>query len=192
MTDLGKLHYFLGIEVQNLKEGLFLCQRKYAMDLINRAGMLSCKPISTPLPTRPFSTTTDNPFSDPTLYHSIVGGLQYLTFTRPDLSYSVNLVYQFMHQPLEFHWQMVKRILRYLNHTTSDGLPIFRSSMNHLVAYSDADWAGCPDTRRSTTGYCVFLGTTLISWCAKKQQTVSRSSAESEYHALAATVVKIC
>ena len=103
MTDLGKLHYFLGIEVQNLKEGLFLCQRKYAMDLINRACMLSCKPISTPLPTRPFSTTTDKPFSDPMLYRSIVGGLQYLTFTRPDLSYSVNLVCQFMHQPSEFH-----------------------------------------------------------------------------------------
>ena len=99
MTNLGSLHYFLGIQVQPLHNGLFLSQHKYATDLLSRAGMDSCKIISTPLPSRPFSITSTSPFSDPTLYRSIVGGLQYLTFTRPDLSYAVNLVCQFMHNP---------------------------------------------------------------------------------------------
>ena len=125
--------------------------------------MSSCKPIITPLPFRPLLNSSETMFSDPTMYRSIVGGLQYLTFTRPDLSFSVNLVCQFMHNPTTFHWQLVKRILRYVKSTMAYGIPIYKSSLNNIVAYGNADWAGCPDTRRSTTGYCVFLGNTLIS-----------------------------
>ncbi|XP_035551021.1 uncharacterized mitochondrial protein AtMg00810-like [Juglans regia] len=107
----------------------------------------------------------DNPnFEDVTLYHSIVGGLQYLSVTRPDISYSVNKVCQFMHSPKAPHWSVVKRILRYLKATINDGLFFASNSSLTLQAYLDADWGGCPDDRRSTRGFCIYLGQHLISW----------------------------
>jgi hypothetical protein len=128
---------------------------------------------------------------DPSLYRSTVGSLQYLSLTRPDLSFVVNRVCQFMHRPLKPHWQAIKRILRYLQHTVSHGLLLHRSSSNDLQAYSDADWAGCPDDRHSTGAYCVFLGSNLVSWSSRKQPTVSRSSTEAEYKAVANTTAEL-
>jgi hypothetical protein len=122
--------------------------------------------------------------ADPTLYRSLVGALQYLTFTRPDITYVVQQVCLDMHDPREPHLSVVKRILRYLQGTPDLGLFIDRaSSPTTLTVYTDADWAGCPDTRRSTSGFAAFLGTSLISWSSKRQQTVSSSSAETEYRA---------
>lgn len=130
--------------------------------------------------------------ANPSLYRSLTGALQYLTITRPDLAYSVQQACLFMHDPREPHLAHVKRILRYLKGTADLGLHITPSSTHSLTAYSDADWAGCPDTRRSTSGYCIFLGDNLVSWSSKRQVTVSRSSAEAEYrsvaHAVAETV----
>jgi histone deacetylase 1/2 len=123
--------------------------------------------------------------ADATEYRSIVGGLQYLTITRPDLSYAVNRVCQYLHMPRDTHWAAVKRILRYVRLTVSYGLSIRPSSSEVISAYSDADWAGSPDDRRSTGGYAVFFGSNLIAWSARKQATVSRSSTESEYKAVA-------
>jgi histone deacetylase 1/2 len=115
----------------------------------------------------------------------MVGALQYLTLTRPDIAFAVNKVCQFLHAPTTVHWSAVKRILRYIRGTIGYGLDI-RSSKSMLVsAFSDADWAGCVDDRRSTGGFAVFLGDNLISWTARKQPTVSRSSTEAEYKALA-------
>ncbi|XP_021834130.1 uncharacterized protein LOC110773931 [Prunus avium] len=132
------------------------------------------------------SRTDGSPLADPTHYRQIVGALQYLTITRPDIAYAVQHVSQFMSSPSDTHLEAVKRILRYLKGTLGHGLSLYCSANpSLLIAYSDADWAGCPDTRRSTTGYCIFLGPNLISWSAKKQRTVSRSSAEAEYRALA-------
>lgn len=175
MKDLGHLHYFLGIEVKRSPYDLFLCQTKYAIDLLTRAHMTSCKPVSTPLPLRSITMTDDTILlSNPLEYRSLVGGLQYLTITRPDLAYATNTLCQKLQHPTVADLHRLKRVLRYVKGTT-------------LYGFSDADWAGCADTRRSTTGYCTYLGSNLLSWSAKKQPTVSRSSTEAKYQALAST-----
>lgn len=115
----------------------------------------------------------------------MVGALQYLTLTRPDLSFAVNKVCQFLHAPTIVHWSAVKRILRYVKGTSNLGLKIRQCKSMMVSSFSDADWAGCVDDRRSTGGFAVFLGDNLVSWCARKQATVSRSSTETEYKALA-------
>nr|XP_020196891.1 uncharacterized mitochondrial protein AtMg00810-like [Aegilops tauschii subsp. strangulata] len=191
LKDLGALHYFLGIEVVRRATGFFLHQQKYAYELLERAGMLNCKPASTPVDTKAkVSAVEGSPASDAPFYRSIVGALQYLTLTRPDIQYAGQQVCLHMHAPRDTHWALVKRILRYIRGTTAMGLTLTASPDTSLVAYSDADWAGCPDTRRSTSGYCVYLGPSLISWSSKRQPTVSRSSAEAEYRAVANAVVE--
>ncbi|XP_062224634.1 uncharacterized mitochondrial protein AtMg00810-like [Phragmites australis] len=120
------------------------------------------------------SDTASSPVSDPTDYQSLTGALQYLTFTRPDISQ----VCFHMHYPWEPHLAAVKRILRYLRGTLDLGLTLHHSLQQDLVVYSDADWVGCPDMRKSTSGYAVFLGDNLISWSSKRQNIVSHSSAE--------------
>ncbi|KAK9063378.1 hypothetical protein SSX86_017248 [Deinandra increscens subsp. villosa] len=154
--------------------------------------MSSCKPSATPVDTNSKLSATDGPlFSDDTLYRSLAGALQYLTFTRPDISYAVQQVCLFMHAPREAHYQFLKRILRYIQGTLDYGIRISLSTITSLTAYSDADWGGCPDSRRSTSGYCVFMGDNLISWSSKRQSTVSRSSAEAEYRGVANAVAEV-
>jgi hypothetical protein len=190
MTDLGFLHHFLNIAVTHDSHGLFLSQRQYILDLLTRAGMLDCQSSRTPVDTSSKLSSDGEPFSDAPLYRRLAGALQYLTLTRPELSYAVQQACLFMHDPRVPHYNHVKRILRYLKGTLDHGLHINNSSPTTLTAYSDADWAGCPDTRRSTSGYCVFLGNNLISWSSKRQITVSRSSAEAEYRAVAHAVAE--
>lgn len=137
------------------------------------------------------SSNDSDPFDNPHLYRSIVGALQYATITRPDLSFAVNKVSQFMHAPTTNHWSAVKRILCYLRGSLHHGITIHSSSSLSLHAYSDADWAGSLDDRRSTSRFCIYLGQNLISWSAKKQPTVSRSSTEAEYRSLAVTCAEI-
>ncbi|KAI3719151.1 hypothetical protein L6452_20045 [Arctium lappa] len=191
IKDLGQLNYFLGLEITYTANGLFLNQSKYAKDILARAQMLDAKPAPTPLAVNTSFTTSGEPFPDPSHYRSIVGALQYLTITRPDLSYAVNQVSQFLHAPTVSHYQEVKRILRYLKGTLAFGLTFSKLSHTSLLGYSDADWARCLETRRSTYGYSIFLGGNLVSWSAKKQPTVSRSSCESEYRAMANTAAEI-
>ncbi|XP_022032345.1 uncharacterized protein LOC110933430 [Helianthus annuus] len=153
--------------------------------------MSSCKPCTTPVDLSAKLSSTDGPlFSDPTLYRSLARALQYLTFTRPDISYAAQQVCLFMHEPRDSHFAFMKRIIRYIQGTLDYGIRIIKSTSHSLVAYSDADWGGCPDSRRSTSGYCVFLGHNLISWSSKRQPTVSRSSAEAEYRGLANVVAE--
>nr|AAK53852.1 Putative retroelement [Oryza sativa Japonica Group] len=128
---------------------------------------------------------------DSTRYRNLVGALQYLTLTRPDLSFSVNKVCQYLHAPTTEHWAVAKRILRYLKHTVKLGLKISKSNSLLVSAFSDADWAGCLDDRLSTGGFAVFIGPNLVSWSARKQATVSSSSTEAEYKALANATAKI-
>nr|GEZ07605.1 ribonuclease H-like domain-containing protein [Tanacetum cinerariifolium] len=130
------------------------------------------------------------PVQDHTLYYSLARGLQYLTFTRLDLSYVVQQICFYMHDPREPHLASLKRILRYVQGTLNLGLHLYASSTTSLVGYTDADWVGCPSTRRPTSGYCVFLGDNLLSWSAKRQHTLSRSSAEAEYRGVANVVVE--
>jgi histone deacetylase 1/2 len=188
VKDLGALHYFLGLEVSRSSAGLTLTQHKYSLDLLRRAGMLKCKHAITPMSaTDRLSALDGDPLSpdDATEYRSLVGGLQYLTITRPDVSYAVNRVCQYLHAPRTSHWSAVKRILRYVCLTASYGLLLQPAPSCDLSAFSDADWAGNPDDRRSTGGYAVFFGPNLIAWNARKQATVSRSSTEAEYKAVA-------
>jgi histone deacetylase 1/2 len=188
VKDLGPLHYFLGIEVSPLSTGLVLTQKKYALDLLRRAGMLECHSVLTPMTSTESLNATDGELlssEDATKYRSIVGGLQYLLHTRPDLSFAVNKVCQYLHTPRSSHWSAVKRILRYVHSTVSHGLHLRADSSRLLSAFSDADWAGSSDDRRSTGGHAIFYGPNLIAWSARKQATVSHSSTESEYKALA-------
>ncbi|KAI3507180.1 hypothetical protein L1887_22027 [Cichorium endivia] len=191
IKDLGRLNFFLGLEVSYTTTGLFLGQSKYAHDILQRANMLDAKPVSTPLAANIAFVADGDPFDDPTYYRSLVGALQYLTITRPDISYAVNQVSQFLQAPSVAHFQSVKRILRYIKGTLTFGLTFARPKAPVILGYSDADWARCLETRRSTYGYSIFLGGNLVSWSAKKQPTVSRSSCESEYRAMANTAAEI-
>nr|XP_020198472.1 uncharacterized mitochondrial protein AtMg00810-like [Aegilops tauschii subsp. strangulata] len=191
LKDLAPLHYFLGIEVVRRTDGFFLHQQKYAHELLERAGMLNYKPAPTPVDMKAKVSALEGSLaSDGAFYRSIVGALQYLTLTRPDLQYAVQHVCLHMHAPRDSRWTLVKRILRYIRGTMSLGLTLTASASTDLVAYSDADWAGCPNTRRSTSGYCVYLGPSFISWSSKRQPTVSRSRAEAEYRAVANAVAE--
>ncbi|GKD71947.1 ribonuclease H-like domain-containing protein [Tanacetum coccineum] len=191
MTDLGSFNYFLGILVTRDSSGLFLYQKKYVIDLIDKAHMDNCNPSRTPIDTESKLGSDGDLVSDPTLYRSLAGSLQYLTFTRPDISYAVLQVCLYMHDSREPYFSALKQILRYCG-TLDYGLQLFSSSTTEMVAYSDADWAGCPTTQRSIFGYCVFLGNNLLSWSSKRQPTLSPSSVEAEYHGVVNAVAKTC
>jgi histone deacetylase 1/2 len=181
LKDLGNLHYFLGIEVKRTQEGIVMSQQKYASDILVRAGMKNCKVVDTPLSTsEKLSLTDGDPLvaEDSTKYRNMVGALQYLTLTRPDICFAVNKVCQFLHAPTTVHWSVVKRILRYIQGSLTIGLKFRKSPSMVLSDFSYADLAGCVDDRRSTCGFAVFLGANLISWSARKQPTVSRSFTE--------------
>jgi hypothetical protein len=155
--------------------------------------MSDCKLCSTPVNIHAkVSSDKGALISNPTAYRSLVGALQYLTFTRPDIAHTVQQVCLCMYDPREPHLTAAKPILWYLQGTLDHGLLLRRASTSNLVVYTDADWAGCPDTRRSISGYTMFLGDNIVSWSSKRQNVVSRSSAEAEYHVVANGVVEAC
>jgi hypothetical protein len=186
MKDLGVLHHFLGMHVQPSGDGLLLSQKQYMVELLDRAGISECKPCLTPVDTNSkVAAADDAPMTDASDFCSLVGALQWLTFTRPDIAYAIQQVCLHMHDPQEPHLAVLKRILRYIRGTLALGLLLRPSTATDLVVYTDADWVGCSDTHRSTSGYAVFLGDNPISWSSKHQNTVSRSNAEAEYGAMA-------
>ncbi|XP_068655316.1 uncharacterized mitochondrial protein AtMg00810-like [Aristolochia californica] len=190
--DLGSLSYFLGLEATPTADGLFLSQLKFVRDILAWAQLLDSKPVHTPMVVSQHLSSDGQLFLDPTHYRSLVGALQYLTIKCPDIAHAVNSVSQFLHSLTADHLLVVKRILRYVKGTLHYGLSFRPSaSSGSLVAFSDADWAGCPDTRRSTSGYSIYLSDNLVSWSAKKQPTVSRFSCESQYRALALTAAEL-
>ena len=192
MKDLGSLRYFLGIEVAFSPKGYLLSQSKYTADILQRARLSDTRTVDTPLELNArYAPTDGTPLPDPTLYRTIVGSLVYLTITRPDIAHAVHIVSQFVTAPTTVHWAAVVRILRYLRGTICQSLLFPSTSSLELSAYSDADWAGDSSDRKSITGFCVFLGDSLISWKSKKQQVVSRSSTEAEYRAMASTTNEI-
>ncbi|GJS20367.1 ribonuclease H-like domain-containing protein [Tanacetum coccineum] len=175
MTDLGSLNYFLGVSAQRSKSGLFLSQSKFAEEILERAHMQHCNPCKTPVDTESKLGSDGDPVSDPTLYRSLAGALQYLTFTRPDISYAVQQICLYMHDPRDPHFTALKRILRYVRGTIDHGLQLYVSSTSQLTAYTDADWAGCPVTRRI---HCSF------------SPPPPCSSAEAEYRGVANVVAE--
>jgi hypothetical protein len=146
LKDLGPLHHFLGMHVQQSASGITLSQRQYMIE-IERSGMSDCKPCTTPVDINPKLSANGDPVSDSTEFRSLAGTLQYLTFTRPDIAYAVQQVCLHMHDPREPHLAALKRILCYVRGTLPLSLHLSPSSQMELVVYSDADWAGCPDTR---------------------------------------------
>ncbi|XP_013633179.1 PREDICTED: uncharacterized mitochondrial protein AtMg00810-like [Brassica oleracea var. oleracea] len=163
------LHYFLGIQVTRTDSGVRLSQQKYINDRLYKANMTDAKPIATPLPTTPkLKLDSASPLQDATQYRSVVGSLQYLAFTRPDISYAVGRFSQFMHKPTGDHWQAAKRVLRYLSGTRSHVIFLHKKTPLTLHAFSDADWAGDTDDYVSTNGYIIYLGQNPISWSSNK------------------------
>ncbi|XP_019241460.1 PREDICTED: uncharacterized protein LOC109221426 [Nicotiana attenuata] len=159
MKDLGQLHYFLGIELKHNSLGLLLLQRRYITSIMHCFKLEKCKPVLTPLHSKLDWNSTSSPLlEDPSIYRQM---------------------------PRQLHFQAIKRIFRYLSGTIDWGLQLYKNSPLALTVFSNSDWAGCSATRRSTTGFCIFLGSNLISWSAKKQHTIARSNTEAEYRALA-------
>ncbi|XP_015164840.1 uncharacterized mitochondrial protein AtMg00810-like [Solanum tuberosum] len=177
MKDLGTLTYFLGLEVHNVASGVFLNQHKYTQDLISLAGFQVSSSVDTPLELNvKYRCGEGDLLPDPTIFRQLVGSLNYLTITRHDISFAVQQVSQFMQAPRHLHLVAVRCIIRYLLGTSTRGLFFPSGSLIRLNAFSDSDWAGCPDTCRSVSGWCMFLGESLISWKSKRQDSVSKSS----------------
>ncbi|GJX04226.1 ribonuclease H-like domain-containing protein [Tanacetum coccineum] len=195
IKDLRTLKYFLGIEVIDIDKGICLNQRKYILDLLSEYGLLACKPAKTPLMSK-LGISNEACDNDPLLenvndYQKLMGKLIYLTNTRPDISYVVYCLSQFMHSPLTSHLKIAFKIVRYFKSCPGLGIHIAKTSGMFLNAYSAADWAKCVVTRKSVTGYCVFLNNSLVSWKSKKQNTLSKSLTEVEYKALASVTSEV-
>ncbi|XP_020680835.1 SUPPRESSOR OF GAMMA RESPONSE 1 isoform X2 [Dendrobium catenatum] len=191
MRNLGSLNQFLGIHAVKTNSGILLHQQHYAKAIVERAGMTQSKPVSTPIACKiTTSSTSQEPFSNPQLYRHIIGSLQYLTPTRPDIQFAVHQLCQHMQHPLNQHFDALKRLLRFINGTTNTGIQ-FHSQDLTLRGYVDADWASNSLDRKSISGHCHFMGNSLISWQVKKQNTIARSSTEAEYRALAFATAEI-
>ncbi|CAA7021876.1 unnamed protein product [Microthlaspi erraticum] len=182
IKDLKDSHYFLGIDARRTPSGLHLNQRKYILDFLARTNMLSAKPVTTPMAVyRKLSLHSGTRLSDPSEYRAIVESLQYMSFTRLDLSYAVSKLSQFMYAPTTEHWLAVKRLLWYLAGTPNHGIFLKKGNNSTLHVYSDADWGGDIDNYGSTNGYIVYLESHRLSWSTKKVQGIAWSSTEAEY-----------
>jgi hypothetical protein len=188
MTDLGKMRYFLGMEVNQSNEGIFMHQCEYATEILSRFGMENCNKVCSPIvPGCRLTKNESGKAADASDYKQMVGCLMYLLASRPDLAYSMCLVARYMDRPTEIHVAAVKRIMRYLKGTLNYGM-LYKANDSEnlcLIGWSDSDYAGDLDDRKSTTGYLYMLGSGAISWSSKKQPIVTLSTTEAEFIAAA-------
>jgi hypothetical protein len=186
MSDLGKMRYFLGVEVLQCTEGVYISQKKFAAELLEKFGMEASNPVHNPIvPGVKLGKDEDGVKVDATVYKQMVGSLMYLTVTRPDLMFVVCLASRFMANPTELHFQVVKRVLRYIRGTVELGIFYKRRGDRMLLAYTDSDYAGDVCDRKSTSGYVFSLSGGAVSWTSKKQPIVTLSTTEAEYVAAA-------
>ena len=182
--DLGMLRYFLSVEVMRSKHEIFLSQRKYVLDLLSETKKLGAKPCSSPMAPGVHLTREGELFEDPERYRRLVGKLNYLTVTRLDIAYSVSVVSHYMSSLTVDNWAAVEHILCYLKGALGRRILYSNHGHNRVECFTDADWTWSKEDRRSTSGYCVFVGGNIVSWKSKKQGVVSLSSIESEYRAM--------
>lgn len=185
MKDLGEMYYYVGLEVWRNNGRTIITQSKYTNEVLKRFHMNECKSVSTPLKQNIKLRSDDGTKEvNGTMYRQLVGSLNYLTTTRPDIAYAVSILSQFLTKPHESHWIATKRVLRYLNRTINFGIEYTNACSVELTGHSNSDWARNPYDMKSTTGYIFDIGSRAISWSSKKQSTVSLSSTEAEYKAL--------
>ncbi|KAK9756213.1 hypothetical protein RND81_01G081400 [Saponaria officinalis] len=189
MTDLGLMNFFLGLEVKQTREGIYITQRKYVEAILKRFKMDKCKVMSTPLVINEKLSKEDGAEkADPSTYRGIVGCLLYLTASRPDLMFSSSLLSRFIQSPSQLHHSAAKRVLRYLKGTKELCIWYKPTKTSELVGYSDSDWGRLIDDMKSTSGYAFTLGSGIFSWQSQKQDNVAQSTAEAEYIAACAAV----
>jgi Reverse transcriptase (RNA-dependent DNA polymerase) len=189
MTDLGLMSYFLGLEVGQENSKIFVSQEAYTKEILKKFKMDECNSVNTPVESgTKLSRYSEGKAVDATLYRSLVGSLHYLTYTRPDIAYGVGLVSRYMEEPKMTHWKAIKRILRYVKGTLSHSLFYSHTNQFDLVGYSDSDWSGDLDDRKSTSGFVFFIGSTAFTWLSKKQPIVTLSTCEAEYVAASSYV----
>ncbi|XP_021980809.1 uncharacterized mitochondrial protein AtMg00810-like [Helianthus annuus] len=170
-------------------------KRKYCLELLNEFGYLGCKPVGTPIEQSHLVTNKTSEehklLENVNGFQKLIGKLIYLSLTRPDISYAVQFLSQFMHKPCQSHLDIALKLLRYLKQSPGSGVMFRKTDGFVLIGYVDSDWAKCTMTRKSVTGFGVFLGNTLISWKSKKQNVVSRSTAEAEYRAMCSATCEV-
>ncbi|KAJ4961692.1 hypothetical protein NE237_021602 [Protea cynaroides] len=182
ISDMGLLHQFLGIEICQDEDGVFISQRKYVVEILKKFGMASCKPIASPLVVNEKLMKEDGAKKvDATSYRSLVRNLLYLTTTRPDIMFAASFLFKFIKNNSHIQLGAAKRVLRYLQDTICYGIKFRKDSKLKFVGYYDSDWGGCIDDMKSTSGYAFLLGSCVFSWASKKQQSVAQSSAKVEY-----------
>jgi hypothetical protein len=184
MTDLGKMKYFLGIEVSQTDQGIFIYQQKYASEILSRFGMEDCNGVCSPIvPGSKLVKDEKGRATDATLYKRMIGSLMYLLATRLDMTFSVCLAARYMERPTELHVAAVKRIMRYLKRTLSFGILYKYKTDEGLImqGWTDSDYAGDHDDRKSTSGYVFTLGSSAVCWSSKKQPIVTLSTTEAEF-----------
>ncbi|XP_020551683.1 uncharacterized protein LOC110012423 [Sesamum indicum] len=192
IKDLGVAKYFLGLEVARSSQGIIVTQTKYIKDIMIDTSMRHARAVTTPLPPGiKFIEDAGAQLPHPELYRRLVGRLLYLNFTRPDTSHACQQLSEFLQRPCQRHLGAALHLVQYLKGTLHKGLFFPSQNSLELRAYSDADWASCIDTRRSLTGYCIFLGDALVSWKIKKQNIVSHSTAEAEYRSMGSTICEL-
>lgn len=191
VKDLGAWRYFLGMEFARSKKGIFVSQRKYVLDLLEETGMLKCKPSETPIQLGNKTKMLEGDPVDKGSYQRLIGKLIYLSHTRPNIAFVVSLVSQYMHAPYQGHLDVVYKILRYSKQTPGKGLFFAKNDDRKVKVFTNADWAGSIDDRKSTSGYGTLLWGNLVTWCSKKQSMVTRSSAEAEYRAMAHGICEV-
>lgn len=187
MTDLGRMRYFLGVEVKQVDDGILICQHKYAQDILARFGMENCNAVCNPMvPGNKLTKDEGGKSVDATKYRQMIGSLMYLLATRPDLTFSVCLIARYMDRPTELHLAAAKRVLRYLKGTMEFGVWYKKQNGRvNLQGWTDSDYAGDLDDRKSTSGYVFTFGSGPISWSSKKQAIVTLSTTEAEFVAAA-------